>query len=120
MAGLLPKAEQFGLISQMQRAATSVPANIAEGHGRAYTGAYCRHLSIAQGSLLELETHLLISQRLSYLSPEQVSPLLSRTQEIGRMLHGLTRSLKASVTARSQAPGVGSQGRKTTETKKIP
>jgi four helix bundle protein len=57
VARLLPKSESFGLIGQMQRAAVSIPANIAEGHGREHLGDYVRHLSIANGSLMELETH---------------------------------------------------------------
>ncbi|MEW6490308.1 MAG: four helix bundle protein [Thermodesulfobacteriota bacterium] len=100
----LPKVEQFGLVSQMQRAAVSIPANIAEGHGRSATGAYCNHLSIAHGSLMELDTHLMIAERLEYLEPEALQPLLARTREIGRMLHGLMRAL------RSRESGVGSQG----------
>ncbi|MBF2056612.1 MAG: four helix bundle protein [Cyanobacterium sp. T60_A2020_053] len=62
-----PKTEIYGLSSQIQRASVSIPANIAEGKGRNYLGDYIRHLSIANGSLKELETHLLIVERLEYI-----------------------------------------------------
>ena len=90
-----PKAEQFGLTSQLRRAAVSVPANIAEGHGRATTGDYLRHLSIAHGSLMELETHVQIAERLTYLAPATTQSLLQTTAEIGRMLNALITSLKS-------------------------
>lgn len=90
----LPKNETYGLISQVQRAAVSVPANIAEGHGRDHLGDYLRHLSVANGSLMELETHLLLVGRLGYRPAEDAEPLLSQCSEVGKMLAGLTRSLK--------------------------
>lgn len=89
-----PKHEAFGLASQTQRAAVSVPANIAEGHGREHLGDYLRHLSVANGSLMELETDLLIAARLSYLKTDEVEPVLALASEVGRMLAGLSRSLK--------------------------
>ncbi len=58
---LFPRGETYGLTAQIQRAAVSIPANIAEGHGRDHLGNYLRHLSVANGSLMELETHLLIA-----------------------------------------------------------
>ena len=58
VAGELPKSELYGLTAQMQRAAVAIPANIAEGHGREHLGDYLHHLSIASGSLTELETHI--------------------------------------------------------------
>jgi four helix bundle protein len=84
LAKLLPRDELYGLVSQMLRAAVSVPANIAEGHGRHHLGDYLHHLSVANGSLMELETHLLVAQRLSYLKTSDVEPLLALTNEVGR------------------------------------
>jgi four helix bundle protein len=89
-----PDRERYGLASQLQRAAVSVPANIAEGHGRKSTGAYLHHLSIANGSLAELETHLLIAVKLGYVSEADVASAMSMNEESGRMLAGLIRSLE--------------------------
>jgi len=97
-----PKTEIYGLASQMQRAAVSVPSNIAEGHGLKQTQAYARHLAIANGSLTELETQLEIARRLGYLTAENES-VIGRAGEVGRMLAGLRRSLQA----RIQDPGFG-------------
>ena len=90
----LPKTETYGLISQIQRAAVSVPANIAEGHGREHLGDYLHHLSIANGSLMELQTHLLICTRLSFLGEGELKPVMNLTDELSRMLAGLTKKLK--------------------------
>jgi four helix bundle protein len=88
-----PKAEHYGLINQVRRAAVSVPANIAEGQGRSSTKEYLHHLSIARGSLLEVETHLLIAQRLGYLSNESADNVLAQAAEVSRLISGLSRSL---------------------------
>ena len=88
-----PADEKFGLISQIQRAAVSVAVNIAEGHGRKATGAYLNHLSIANGSLMELETLIQIARRLEYLDSRWEKKALLQTDEIGKMLSGLSRSL---------------------------
>jgi four helix bundle protein len=88
-----PKSETYGLASQMQRAAVSVPSNIAEGHGLKQTQAYLRHLAIASGSLSELETQLEIAAGLGYSSTE-VKLLIEKAIEVGRMLAGLRRSLQ--------------------------
>ena len=90
----LPADERFGLISQMRRAAYSIPANIAEGQGRSSTKEFLRHISIAIGSLKELETFFILSRRLDYLSGEDVNRLLSIAEEESRMLRGLQASLK--------------------------
>ncbi|MBI3471681.1 MAG: four helix bundle protein [Candidatus Solibacter usitatus] len=94
LAKNLPGNEAYGLIGQMRRAAVSIPANIAEGHGRDHLGDYLRHLSVANGSLMELETHVHIALRLKYLQPAEAEPLLAQSAELGRMLAGLTRKLK--------------------------
>ncbi|OLT63205.1 hypothetical protein BJP37_09545 [Moorena bouillonii PNG] len=90
----LPKTEIYGLSSQIQRAAVSIPANIADGKGRQHLGDYIHHLSIANGSLKELETHLLITGRLSYLKNSELQPVLELSDEIGRMLNSLMEKLK--------------------------
>jgi four helix bundle protein len=90
----IPQSEIYGLISQIRRAAVSIPANIAEGHGRKNLGEYIQHLSIANGSLKELETHLLIAGRLHYIKDDEIIPALEGCSEIGRMLAGLMRKLR--------------------------
>ena len=95
---LLPKSESYGLIGQIQRAAVSIPANIAEGHGREHLGDYVRHLSFANGSLMELETHFLIAIELAYVTREQTVTAMSMASEVGRMLTGLTRRLRGPLT----------------------
>jgi four helix bundle protein len=94
LAELLPKTEVFGLAAQIRRAAASIPANIAEGHGREHLGDYLHHLSVANGSLMELETHLLIADRLSYVKANTTRTVLELAAEVGRMLAGLIRKLK--------------------------
>jgi four helix bundle protein len=88
-----PRSEVYGLVSQMRRAAVSVPANVAEGHGRRHRKEYLHFLSTAHGSLMELETHVVIAERLGYLHPQARERLLSETEELGRMLNGLMRAL---------------------------
>ena len=90
-----PREEQFELASQMRRAAVSIPSNIAEGQGRKTDREFLRFLSIARGSRAELETQLLLAQRLGYLSAAQGAPALSLSSEIGKMLFSLSESLQA-------------------------
>ena len=87
-----PDEERFGLVSQARRAAVSIPSTIAEGHGRRSTGELLHHLSIARGSLCELETQILIAGRLSYLPESECQHLMDRMNELGRVLRGLARS----------------------------
>jgi len=88
-----PVAERYGLTSQIRRAAVSIAANIAEGQGRAHGGAFLNHVSIARGSLQELETLLLIAERRGYLSQKELDGLLETTDHVSRMLTMLRRSL---------------------------
>lgn len=94
LTGRFPLQEKYGLVQQMRRAAVSIPSNIAEGHGRDHLGDYLRMLSIANGSLMELETQFLIATRMNYLRKEQTERALARTAEIARMLSGLSKALK--------------------------
>src|SRR6516162_4285187 len=89
-----PKEELFGLVSQIRRAASSIPANIAEGQGREHTREFLNHLSIARGSLMELETHLILSQRVGLLAEAELERLLAITDRVSRMLSGLRKSLE--------------------------
>ncbi|MEA5421437.1 four helix bundle protein [Spirulina sp. CCNP1310] len=88
-----PAAEKFGIISQMRRAATSIPANITEGQARRTTGEFLQSLGIARGSLAELETFVMLSVRLHYLTPISSESILSNCTEISKMLRSLMQSL---------------------------
>ena len=94
LAATLPSHELYGLATQIRRAAVSIPANLAEGNGREHLGDYLHHVSIAHGSLMELETHLLIALRLQYFQTDQIASTLELIAEVGRMLGGLRKSLK--------------------------
>jgi four helix bundle protein len=91
-----PKDELFGMIAQIRRAATSVPANIAEGYGRNSRGEYVQFLRISQGSLKELETHLMLCNRVGLLAEPETKNILEKCDHIGKMLHRLIRSLQSS------------------------
>jgi four helix bundle protein len=89
-----PREEVFGMSAQIRRAATSVAANIAEGHGRETRGAFVQFLRIAQGSLKELETLVILATRVSVTTPEAVGGVLGTCDELGRMIRSLIRSLQ--------------------------
>src|SRR5882672_2553432 len=89
-----PREERYSLVDQLRRAAVSVPSNIAEGHGRSRTGDYLRHLSVAVGSLGEVETQVQIARRLEYIAEDDESRLLDSCNAIAKMLGGLIRSLR--------------------------
>ncbi len=96
LSASFPQREIFTMAAQLRRAALSIPANIAEGYGRDSTGGYVQFLKIAQGSLKELETHLLLSQRLSFASIEDIDAVLERCAAVGKMLRSLIRSVQRS------------------------
>jgi four helix bundle protein len=89
-----PEDEKFGLVSQMRRAAISIPSNISEGAARQSPKEFINFLSIAQGSAAELETQLIISQKLGYCIEEATTELIEALENISRMITGLQRSLR--------------------------
>ena len=94
LTSTFPDTERFGLTSQIQRAAVSIPSNIAEGQGRLATKEFRQFLGVARGSLKELETQLLISIDLGYTSKEQAGTCLDLEDEVGRMLNALIKALE--------------------------
>lgn len=89
-----PKSELFGLTSQIRRSAASVPANIAEGHGRENTGSFIQFLRISQGSIKELERRLMLSERVDLAPQSEIAPLLEKCESIGKRLRSLIRTLQ--------------------------
>jgi four helix bundle protein len=90
-----PKEELFGAVVQIRRAAASVPANIAEGHGRESRGEFVQFLRVAQGSLKELETHVLLCQRVGLSSADDARLVLDKCEALGKVLRALIRSLQS-------------------------
>jgi len=93
----LPEHERFGLVSQMQRAAVSVPSNIAEGYGREHTKELIKFLYVSRGSLMELSTQMEISVKLGYLSESDLKQFESLSNRVHKLLNGLIFSLKKTV-----------------------
>lgn len=91
-----PADWKYAMANQMVRAAASVPANIAEGYGRYSAGSYLQFLKVARGSLKELETHLLLAQRVGALPGEHADRILLKLDSVGRMLNGLIRAVRSS------------------------
>ncbi len=89
-----PREEIYGLTSQLRRAAVSIPSNIAEGQGRFGSADFRRFLWLANGSLMELETQILIAERLQYITSQEARKLLNEAAEVGKILHGLIASLE--------------------------
>jgi four helix bundle protein len=89
-----PRSELYGLTSQLRRAAVSVPSNVAEGQARFSSKEFCHFLSHARGSLVEIETQLMIAENLGYLPAKRSRPLLEEAAELGRILNGLIASLR--------------------------
>jgi four helix bundle protein len=90
-----PENERFGLTSQMRRCSVSIPSKIAEGHARLSTREYLRYISIALGSLAELETQLVIAGELSIASTADKAALLTTTDRLGKQLRSLVKSLRS-------------------------
>jgi four helix bundle protein len=90
----MPSKEQFGMTSQIRRAAVSIPSNIAEGHGRTTDRGFAVFLAQARGSLYELQTQIQLAEDLRFLAPDMASTLLTRSEEIARLLNGLLKATK--------------------------
>jgi len=93
LTGTFPPEEKFGLVSQMRRAAVSIPSNIAEGQARHTTGEFIQFISHPEGSVAELETQLLLSINLGFDTAVQADPIFQLLDEVRRMLNALRRSL---------------------------
>ncbi|MBV6627767.1 MAG: four helix bundle protein [Rivularia sp. (in: Bacteria)] len=89
-----PRDELYGMVQQIRRAAASIPANIAEGYGRRTTSDYIRFINIAQGSMNELQTHLILSQRVGLCMQKDIESILSLIEEETRMIIALIKKLK--------------------------
>ena len=96
-----PQDELFGLTNQVRRAVVSIPSNVAEGQGRHNHKEFLRYVQISNSSLNEVETQLLIAKRLEYIDEEAYRTLTSQADDVGRLLHGLMRSLRSRL---SQSP----------------
>lgn len=93
-----PASEKYGLTSQLRRAAVSIPSNIAEGYGRGTSQDYLRFLRVARGSLFEVDTQLLIAQRMGYLNQSAHQQVENKLAETGRVLAGLIKSIESRIT----------------------
>lgn len=92
-----PRSEAFGLASQIQRAAVSVPSNVAEGHARGSDREFHHFLSISLGSIAEVETQLMIAEKLGYLDQNKTLDLLAKMDRLGKMLKGLQKTVKTAI-----------------------
>ena len=97
-----PKTETYGLATNLRRAAVSIPSNIAEGKGRSTDRDRAHFYFQARGSLLELETQIVIAQQLNYISPKEAEPLLQLSAEVGKMLNALVEAITPHATHRPQ------------------
>ena len=89
-----PPAEMYGMTSQIRRSAASIPANIADGNGRENTGSYIQSLRVAQGSLEELETHVLLANAVEFMENAVSESIREKCDEVGRLLRALIRALQ--------------------------
>lgn len=92
---LFPRDELYGMVQQIRRSAVSILANIAEGYGRRYTTEYVRFINIAQGSINELETHLILSQRVGITNKKDIELIIYWLHEESRMINALIKKLKS-------------------------
>jgi four helix bundle protein len=99
MTERFPRSELYGLTGQIRRAAVSIPSNVAEGHCRRTTKAYMNHVSISLGSAGELDTDIVLAERLQFLSPANAVKLAVANDEVSRMLHGLFNALDLKIRA---------------------
>jgi len=97
LTSIFPSEEKFGLISQLRRAAVSIPSNVAEGQARRTTGDFIHFVSNAEGSVAEVETQLILAVELSFCSPAQADTCVSLLVEIRKMLNALRRSLQGKI-----------------------
>ena len=105
VTGGFPKAEIYGLTSQVQRAAVSVPSNIAEGHARGSSREFLHFLTISLGSLAELETQLTIALKLKYVDNTHLDSIFLKCDELGKMLRSLQKALKVKCLADAKNRG---------------
>jgi four helix bundle protein len=105
LTSAFPPEERFGLRVQLQRASVSIASNIAEGNARDSTRDYARFISIACGSVAELQTQLILAQELALAATLRVEPILSRADRVSKLLHGLHRSLRQRLDSGSPVPG---------------
>jgi four helix bundle protein len=105
LSDCFPKCEDFGLRLQVRRSAVSVAANIAEGHGRTGIGEYLHHLSIAHGSLAELQTLFTVAVNLGYLKPAITEPVEQQSEEVSRLVRALMRRLRERAKAERATEG---------------
>jgi four helix bundle protein len=94
ISSLFPKNEQYGLVSQIRRAVISIPSKIAEGHGRETGGDFNRFLAVANGSLREVETLILLAVKLNYVTNDTCEPVLNLCTEIAKMIYKLKMTLR--------------------------
>ena len=104
LTGSFPSGERYGLTSQLQRSAISIPSNIAEGHSRDSTREFLHHISIAIGSMSEAETQIMLAVRLGYTTQDTIEPLLETSDHLGRQLRNLQKSLKTKLESRAPSP----------------
>jgi four helix bundle protein len=88
-----PAEERYGITSQLRKAGVSIPSNIAEGEGRNSRNEFRHFLSIAHGSLREVETPILITEALGYMKKDRSNKIMTMASEVGRLINGLSRSL---------------------------